>query len=166
MDLKVSGFQIGWLRQWSGLLKGLVEECFGSKMFQKCVPKHRVPAVLREGAGAERGVRRGSPSFAVGGLGRGRAGEQGHPRLGGVCVLRRPSGGGGSAHVWVWLAGLCLCPQKPVPALSPPPALRGFLLMGPQLFVRGLVRPDLSPHAWLLGPVHRRPTQGRRLTGD
>lgn len=134
-------------------------------MFQKCVPKHRAPAVLREGAGAEHGVRRGSASVAVSGLGR--AGQAGRaiPALGGgVCVLGPPSGDGGLAHIW--LAGLCLCPQKPVPALSPPLALRGFLLMGPRLFVRGLVRPDLSLHTWLLGSVHRHPTPGRRLTGD
>lgn len=83
MDLRASGFKVAWLGKWSRLLKGLVEKCSGSKMFQKCVPEHRAPAVFWEGAGPERWVKRGPAGRAV-------------PPWG-VCVLYPLTASGGPA---------------------------------------------------------------------
>lgn len=136
MDLRASGFKVAWLGKWSQLLKGLVEKCSGSKMFQKCVPEHRAPAVFWEGAGPERWVKRGPAGRAV-------------PPWG-VCVPCPLTGSGGPASP----ARVCgLFSSSRLPFLLQP-ALRDIVLVGPRLFVRA---PTAVCTPGSRVPVHGRP---------
>lgn len=79
-------------------------------------------------------------------------GGQGPPCLGGLCArssIRRWGLGSRLAR-----ASVCVLRNQFLP-FPPLPAPRDILLMGPRLFLRDLIHPDLSLHAWLLGSCPR-----------